>query len=189
MKLKLFTALICGISAFSLYADNKVQSNVLFAEDFEAPAKEWVIRGGYAVKAEEGVKGSKGLSLVRPDASTPYTFCKYKVKGFKPGHKYRLSMMIRVDDLKYEGRTIPSKAVQVAGFDFYDNGKYLGSAYLPIVVRNGNADWKLYHRDFTVPGNVKEASVCFFLRKPYSCARMAWDDIKVEEIGTAAAAK
>lgn len=194
MNIKTYAVVLCAVSALTLYADRLAdykplakdgQARVIFAEDFETGNnKGWTLRPGYIFKRGEGIDATGGLSLIRPDRETPYAFSKYLVSGFRPGREYRLSMMIRVQDLKLDGKTLSSTKTQVTGFDFYNSKReYLGSSYIPVTVKNGNADWQEYSTTFTVPENITSASLCFFLRKPYTCSRMSWDNVKVEEMG------
>lgn len=193
MKIKTSAIVLCAVAAFALHAanpadsktpDKKTESKVVFTEDFETKNnKSWAVRPGYVFQRGEGVDATGGLSLSRPDAAAAYTFSRCNVTGFQPGHKYRLSMMIKVQGLKKDGKPLPYVKIQVAGFDFFEGKKYLGAANIPVAVKNGNADWKEYSTVFTVPGKVRAASLCFFLRKPYTCDKMSWDNIKVEEIG------
>ena len=193
MIFKISSVIFAALSVFVLYADRladykplekKAHSSIVFAENFETRNnKNWILRPGYVFQRGEGVNATGGLSLIRPDTAAEYVFSKYNVTGFQPGREYRLSAMIKVQGLKHNGTTVPYTKVQLSGFDFFDDGKYLGSSYIPVAVKNGNSDWQEYNTVFTVPGKLREASLCFFLKKPYTCDRISWDDVKVEEVG------
>ena len=191
MKTKFLVAVICTVFAFVLSAGRLAdyqppaaeQHRTVFSEDFEAKGKGWVLPKGYSFRRGEGVDETGGLSLTRIDRAVPYSFAKYRVHGFRPMRRYRLSAMIRVEDLKQDGKTPVSINVPLVGFNFYVGKNYLGSSCIHVTVKRGNADWRPYSCEFNVPEKVESASLCFFLKKPFTCARISWDNVKVEELG------
>ena len=189
-KRKTLLIAVLGLCALTLAADRLAdyrpidrskQNRVVWSCDFESQQPGWTLRKGYTFRRGEGIDATGGLTLSR-SAEEPYSFSKYRVKGLHPRTRCRLSAMVRAKGVTAKGKPHQGK-IQMLGFDFYDGKTYLYSAYIPVMVTKGAADWKRYETTFEVPKGVTEASLCFFLKKPYACEAISWDDVKVEELG------
>ena len=191
MKCKTLLTAAFGFCALTLAADRladyrpidrSTQSRTVWSCDFENQEPGWTLCKGYVFRRGEGYDATGGLTLSRT-TEEPYIFAKYRVKGLRPRTKCRLSAMVRAKGVTKQGKPHPNDKLQMLGFDFYNGATYLYSAYIPVPVTNGAADWKMHEITFEVPKGVTEASLCFFLKKPYDCEAISWDNVKVEELG------
>ena len=164
--------------------DKDAQGKVVFVRDFEPDSKNPRVPKPYRIIKGEGVTGGGGLVLSRPDTSGKYVFFSEKIKGLEPGRNYKLSVMTRFRDLRHakNGKPVTEKVFS-AGFDFHGGGKYICSNYLRPKVVNGNSDWQTTELVFTMRKEYDEARLVLFLKRPYICRQVVWDNVKLERLG------
>ena len=164
--------------------DKDAQGKVVFVRDFEPDSKNPRVPKPYKIIKGEGVTGGGGLVLSRPDANGKYVFFSEKIKGLQPGKSYRLSVMTRFRGLRHakNGKAV-NERVFCAGFDFHGNGKYICSNYLRTKVVDGESDWQTTELVFTMRKEYDEARLVLFLKRPYTCRQVVWDNVKLERLG------
>ena len=160
------------------------QGKVVFIYTFEPDVKNPRVPKPYKIVKGEGVTGGGGLVLSRPDANAKYVFFKHDFKNLEPGRNYKLSVMTRVRGLRHAatGKPVNGK-VFMAGFDFHGSGKYMGSSYLRPTVKNGESDWQTSELVFTMRKEYDKAQLVLFLKRPYTCRQVVWDNVKLERLG------
>ena len=160
--------------------DKKEQGEVVRLYDFEkggkAPAPYKIVKG-------EGVTGGGGLVLERPKPIKKYSFYSKDIKGLEPGKFYKLTVMTRVRGLRNSKGDLVNGRADLAGFDFSGGGKYLSSTYIRPRVTKGEADWTTASVIFMMRPEYDKVQLVLFLKKPFTCRQIAWDNVKLEKIG------
>lgn len=164
--------------------DRNDQGKVVFVYSFEPDVKNPRVPKPYKIIKGEGVTGGGGLVLSRPDANAKYVFFKHDFKKLEPGRKYRLSVMTRVRGLRHAANGKPvTGGVYLAGFDFHGGGKYMNSSYIRPKVVKGEKDWSTDEMTFTMREEYDKAQMVLFLKRPYTCRQVVWDNVKLERLG------
>jgi len=163
--------------------DRNDQGKVVFVYDFEPGAKNPRVPAPYRIIKGEGVTGGGGLVLSRTDPDAKYVFFKKDIKGLEPGKSYRLSIMTRVRDLRGGNGKPVSGRFYAAGFDFHGNGKYISSNYIRPKAVNGESDWQTNSTVFVMRKDYDKVQLVLFLKKPFTCRQLVWDNVKLERLG------
>ena len=138
----------------------------------------------YKIIKGEGVTGGGGLVLSRPEAGGKYVFFARDIKGLEPGRNYKLSVMIRVRGMRHAATGKPvNDRVNMTGFDFHGGGKYMGSSYIRSKIVKGDKDWTTEEMVFTMRKEYDRAQLVLFLKRPYTCRQVVWDNVKIERLG------
>jgi len=141
------------ITGFCGYAEVKEGANLLsdalFAQPEELPESFVRLRNA-------GPNHGMVLEKERKKCGE-YTIVTYPVTGLKPGKMYRLSAMIKTDD-------ISSEFTECCNLEFYHQKRIMVNQQL--LLSKGSTNWHLQTRDFMI-GNVPFDTVCvrFFLEK------------------------
>ena len=160
------------------------QGKLVFIYTFEPGAKNPRANKPYKIVKGEGVTGGGGLVLSRPDPGAKYVFFARDIKGLEPGRNYKLSVMTRVRDMRHAATGKPvTDRVSLAGFDFHGGGKYMGSNYIRQKVVKGGRDWQNDEMVFTMRKEYDRAQLVLFLKRPYTCRQVVWDNVKLERLG------
>jgi len=164
--------------------DKESQGKLVFIHTFEPDVKNPRVPKPYKIIKGEGVTGGGGLVLSRPQAGGKYVFFSRDIKGLEPGRNYKLSVMTRVRGLCHAATGKPvNERVSLVGFDFHGGGKYMGSSYIRQKIVNGEMDWKTYEMVFTMRKEYDRAQLVLFLKRPYTCRQIVWDNVKLERLG------
>ena len=160
------------------------QGKVVFVYDFEPGSKNPRVPKPYKIIKGEGVTGGGGLVLSRPESGGKYVFFSRDIKGLEPGRNYKLSVMTRVRGLRHAvgGKPVTGR-VYLAGFDFHGGGKYMNSSYIRPKVVKGEKDWQTDEMIFTMRKEYDRAQLVLFLKRPYTCRQIVWDNVKLERLG------
>ena len=160
--------------------DKKEQGEVVFLYDFEKGGK---VPKPYKIVKGEGVTGGGGLVLERPKPIQKYSFYSKDIKGLEAGKFYKLTVMTRIRGLRNAKGDLVDGRADVAGFDFNGGGKYLSSTYIRPRVTKGDTDWKTASIIFMMRPEYDKVQLVLFLKKPFTCRQIAWDNVKLEKIG------
>ena len=160
--------------------DKKDQGEIVFLYDFEkagkAPAPYKIVKG-------EGVTGGGGLVLERPKPIKKYVFYGRNIKGLEPGKFYKLTVMVRAEGIRNSRGELVTGRADIAGFDFSGGGKYLSSNYVRLRAAKGDFDWTTGSITFMMRPEYDKVQLVLFLKKPFTCRKIAWDNVKLEKIG------
>ena len=160
------------------------QGKVVFIYTFEPGGRNPRVPKPYKIIKGEGVTGGGGLVLSRPKAGDKYVFFKRDFKNLEPGRNYKLSVMTRVRGMRHAATGKPvSGKVSLAGFDFHGGGKYMGSSYIRQKIDKGERDWQTDEMVFTMRKEYDKAQMVLFLKRPYTCRQVVWDNVKLERLG------
>ena len=164
--------------------DKDAQSKLVFVYDFEPGSKNPRVPKPYRIIKGEGVTGGGGLVLSRPKAGGKYVFFSRDIRGLEPGRNYRLTVMTRVRGMCHavSGKPVTGR-VNLAGFDFHGGGQYMNSTYIRPRIVNGDMDWQTDEMIFTMRKEYDRAQLVLFLKRPYTCRQIVWDNIKLERLG------
>ena len=164
--------------------DKESQSKLVFVYTFEPGAKNPRVPKPYKIIKGEGVTGGGGLVLSRPNPNDKYVFFKHDFKKLEPGRNYKLSVMTRVRGMRHaaSGKPVDGK-VSIVGFDFHGGGNYLGSSYIRSKIVKGEKDWTTEEMVFTMRKEYDRAQLVLFLKRPYTCRQVVWDNVKLERLG------
>ena len=164
--------------------DKESQGKLVFVYTFEPDVKNPRVPKPYKIVKGEGVTGGGGLVLSRPDPKAKYVFFSRNFKNLEPGRNYKLSVMTRVRGMRHAatGKPVNGK-VSLTGFDFHGGGKYMGSSYIRQKIVNGGCDWHTDEMVFTMRKEYDRAQLVLFLKRPYTCRQVVWDNVKLERLG------
>ena len=144
---------------------------------FKTPKYYQIIKG-------EGVTGGGGLVLSRPDKGAKYTFFSKTIKNLEPGKSYKLSAMVRVRGLRDGKGNLVNGSFRCTGFDLHDaNGHYLSSCYIWSKAAKGDSDWQTISTNFAMRKEYGSVRLVLYLRKPYTCQQLVWDNVTLERLG------
>ena len=163
--------------------DQDAKGKVVFIYDFEPGSKNPRVPAPYKIIKGEGVTGGGGLVLSRPDPDSKYVFFRKNISGLEPGKSYRLSVMTRARGMRSGlGKPLTGR-FYAAGFDFHGRGKYISSTYIRPKAVNGESDWSTDSLVFVMRPEYDKVQLVLFLKKPYTCRQLVWDNVKLEKLG------